>query len=100
MLSRHARLRLTLFEVKARPLRGVQGLKTSRRSSRRRERRSLPCSCGLHCFPDVPASCEDELAATLVASAGAPATRRTPNGACFTEGAKRCAEALAVLRQR
>jgi UPF0148 protein len=51
--------------------------------------------------PDVPASCEDELAATLVALCRrARDEKNAERCLAFSEGAKRCAEALAVLRQR
>jgi UPF0148 protein len=46
-------------------------------------------------------SCEGELAATLVALCQrARGERNAERCLAFTEGAKRCAEALAVLRQR
>jgi UPF0148 protein len=48
-----------------------------------------------------PDSCEEELAATLVALCRrARDERNAERCLAFTEGAKRCAEALAVLRHR
>ena len=48
-----------------------------------------------------PNSCEEELAATIVALCQrAREERNAERCLAFTEGAKRCAEALAVLRQR
>jgi UPF0148 protein len=49
----------------------------------------------------IPVSCEEELAATLVSLCRrARDERNAERCLAFTEGAKRCAEALAVLRQR
>jgi UPF0148 protein len=49
----------------------------------------------------VPGSCEEELAATLVSLCRrAREERNAERCLAFTEGAKRCAEALAVLRTR
>ncbi|MDD1653136.1 MAG: hypothetical protein LUQ64_01180 [Methanomicrobiales archaeon] len=49
----------------------------------------------------VPVSCEEELAATLVSLCRrARDEKNAERCLAFTEGAKRCAEALAILRHR